>query len=468
MKDLDETIGVLHPTPFRMQQVAKPHARHTPGLRRLFCRATLIAADAATYCAAFGLLELLGAVDETAPPFLYGLIFASLATISLYGVLSLYPGYRLHLHEHLRRRVLAATAILVITGAGVIVYPADWHVALQVALCLLVAVLLQLPLRSFALRQLYDAGLWGEQVDVLGGPDLAHYFQKNWQYGITPRLADTGPEDALQHLQNKPSVLTTAEILADPDRLAALRRQYDEVILLADLPDLRVSGLQPANLNGWIGLTLRSPRPGRFGKALRRALDLLVAVPSAVLLSPVILLAAASIRLADPGPVFYRQAREGRDGTTINVWKLRTMYRDAEQRLKDLLARDPKAQAEWQTHFKLKADPRILPMVGGFLRASSCDELPQLLNVIAGDMSIVGPRPFPVYHLEAMDSRFRQKRCSVTPGITGLWQVTARSTADINLQQQLDAFYIENRSIWFDIHIVLKTFSAVVSKNGAH
>ncbi|MDT8855516.1 sugar transferase [Paracoccaceae bacterium Fryx2] len=366
------------------------------------------------------------------------------------------------------KRNTQSTATLAVSGLGAVAFLADGGIAVQIGLCLLVALLLQLPLRSLVLRQLRRAGLWGEDVDVPGRPDLATHFRKNWHYGINPRLADSAPEGIAQPRQKNAAVLAGAEILGDPDRLATLQRQYDDVILLADLPGLRVSGLQPAGLNGRIGLTLRSPNPGRTGRAVRRALDLLIAVPAVVLLSPVILLAGLAIRLADPGPVFYRQAREGRDGSTIQVLKLRTMYRDAEQRLKDLLARDHEAQAEWQTHFKLKSDPRILPGVGSILRSSSCDELPQLWNVIVGDMGIVGPRPFPFYHLDAMDKVFRRKRCSVTPGITGLWQVSERSNADIDLQQQLDGFYIDNRSVWFDLHLVLKTFSAVVSRNGAH
>ena len=187
-----------------------------------------------------------------------------------------------------------------------------------------------------------------------------------------------------------------------------------------------------------------------------------------ILVLPLLLAAAAAIYIADPGPVIYRQAREGHRGRPFAVLKLRTMYRDADLRLEALLAADAEARAEWETHFKLRRDPRILPGIGGLLRATSIDELPQLFNVMAGDMRLVGPRPFPIYHLAAMDAGFRVRRRSVMPGLTGLWQISERSEADLERQRQLDEFYIENRSFWFDLHVLLKTVPAVVRGDGAY
>jgi lipopolysaccharide/colanic/teichoic acid biosynthesis glycosyltransferase len=186
------------------------------------------------------------------------------------------------------------------------------------------------------------------------------------------------------------------------------------------------------------------------------------------LFTPLVLVAGVAIHIIDPGPVFFWQPREGLAGKTVRILKLRTMYRDAERRLETLLANDPAIQAEWSTHFKLKHDPRILPVIGHLLRSTSLDELPQLFNVIVGEMGIVGPRPFPEYHLLAMNAEFRHKRRSVTPGLTGLWQISERSDADLDLQRQLDEFYIDNRSLWFDWHILLSTIPAVFRRGGAY
>lgn len=203
------------------------------------------------------------------------------------------------------------------------------------------------------------------------------------------------------------------------------------------------------------------------GYRLKRGVDLAFAMLGLVAYLPAITLAALAIALIDPGPVFYAQKRRGRNGRILKVWKLRTMYRDAEARLERHLRANPAARAEWARFFKLRRDPRILPVVGRFLRQSSIDELPQLWNVIRGEMTLVGPRPLPDYHLATFDAAFRELRQTVVPGMTGLWQVACRSDGDAVVLRALDAFYVRNHSLGLDLHILVRTLGVVLAGKGA-
>jgi Undecaprenyl-phosphate galactose phosphotransferase WbaP len=238
-------------------------------------------------------------------------------------------------------------------------------------------------------------------------------------------------------------------------------------LLVEDVHDLQSLWLRTRMLGGAIGIEIRRDLCLRHNQVLKRAIDIFFALPFALLVSPIILALAFAIKLVDPGPAIYVQERVGRNSTTLRILKLRTMYADAEQRLEKHLCRHPQARAEWQRFFKLAPDPRVLPIIGNFMRHTSLDELPQLWNVIRGDMSLVGPRPFPAYHMNSFDYEFRIIRVSVQPGITGMWQVSSRSNGDLQVQKEQDLFYIRNWSIWLDIYILLQTVIVVLNGEGA-
>ena len=198
--------------------------------------------------------------------------------------------------------------------------------------------------------------------------------------------------------------------------------------------------------------------------AVQRCLDVSVATLCLLLLMPLMALAALLVRASGPGPVFYSHPRFGRDGRVFGCLKFRTMRCDADHLLQKLLESSPVINAEWQADRKLRNDPRITG-IGRFLRRYSVDELPQLLNVLRGDMSIVGPRPLPVTDAHYYAELF-SLYCSVRPGITGLWQVSGRNDVCYSRRVQLDCQYARTRSVPGDIWIILRTVPVVLRGTG--
>ncbi len=271
------------------------------------------------------------------------------------------------------------------------------------------------------------------------------------------------PEEVRRHALG---LLLRGEGPCDDLDATAGRLLFREVVVVPAFPETHAFALRSGRFSeapAPIGI-LASDGASATAKML---FDRLVGVVLLLACAPLLVILALIVRLSSPGPAFYRQIRIGRDGRPFALWKLRTMHVDAEARLVHLLAADPVASAEWGSSFKLKNDPRVIPVVGHLLRRLSLDELPQLWNVVRGDMSMVGPRPFPTYHLERFDEEFRRLRCSVPPGLTGLWQVSVRSDGDLFAQQQLDTHYIRNRSVWLDLHILALTVFKVFAGSGA-
>lgn len=195
---------------------------------------------------------------------------------------------------------------------------------------------------------------------------------------------------------------------------------------------------------------------------VKRLLDIAVSLIFLILLSPILLVIALSIRLNSPGPVFFVQERVGLNKRRFLMYKFRSMVADAEEKQAELEDQNEVAGPV----FKIKGDPRIT-QVGGFLRRASLDELPQLLNVLKGDMSLVGPRPLPVRDYEGFDQDWQRRRFSVRPGITCLWQISGRSSVSFDRWMHLDMEYIDNWSLWLDFEILIKTIPIVFKGTGA-
>lgn len=206
--------------------------------------------------------------------------------------------------------------------------------------------------------------------------------------------------------------------------------------------------------------------PGRSASfAFKRVLDVLGALAIGSVFSPLIFLIVVRMRL-EGGPILFRHRRIGQGGKTFECLKFRTMVPNADQALRELLQKDPEAQAEWLRDHKLRNDPRVTPL-GRFLRKTSLDELPQLLNVLRGEMSLVGPRPI-VKEEMLRYGRYLRTYLAAKPGITGLWQVTGRNDTDYRRRVVLDTYYVRRQTLMMDLRILLTTVKVVLWGRGAY
>ena len=328
-----------------------------------------------------------------------------------------------------------------------------------------------------AIERIYRRGLGQTPVVVVGMAEDRTRVRQAMQrapgaYSIADEvdLGDRG--DALAALREtldrtgaRGVILAGAERLPDEDFLELLRSVRLRGVPLRLVPGaLTLIRSQPV-LSESMGLPLlevRYPRLDNTQRVLKRALDVAVSVGGLIILSPLFAVVALAIRLGSPGPVLFRQKRVGADEKVFICYMFRSMYEDAERRQEELESLNEAGGPV----FKIKNDPRVTP-VGRFLRRWSLDELPQLVNVLKGEMSLVGPRPLPVRDFLRMEEKHK-RRLGAVPGMTGYWQISGRSNLSFEEMVKLDLYYIEKWSLSFDVKIILRTLGAVLRREGAY
>jgi lipopolysaccharide/colanic/teichoic acid biosynthesis glycosyltransferase len=239
-----------------------------------------------------------------------------------------------------------------------------------------------------------------------------------------------------------------------------LRDVAENILIVPDLAEAPVLGVEVVGLMEDRALLLRLPnnllKP--WNLALKRAFDLVVGGALAVALLPCIALLAVAVRLDSPGPAFHVEPRVGRRRHPFACYKLRTMYQDADRLLDAYLHDRPEAALEWARFRKLRAyDPRVTSF-GRLLRRYSLDELPQLMNVVCGEMSLVGPRPYLPSEMALLE---HDGMCGVRPGMTGLWQVSGKNQLELRERARLERWYVNNWSLWLDVIVLAKTIPAI-------
>ena len=475
------------------EEISRPGDQRGSLLRRL-----LLVGDVAALCLAFFATEL---------------AFGSLRSIDLLLVVGipwwvlLAYGHRLyHLDSHradyraadeigpvLQMATLWSWSFLV---ALAVFRPNDVPV-MRIAVFWAVAVLLLMAFRS-GMRTFAKRRVWYLQNALIIGPTtqataIVRKVLRHPEWGInvvacidfrtskrfptrTTRIFDLVPVVRGEHdVVEMVKRLDVDRVMLAPG-LTESRRRVEMVCELSELgvhvdlvpnwSDLIGARLDLHEMEGMPLLTV--PRTGlrRSSRALKRALDLIVATAGLILLSPLLLACALAIRLESPGGVFFRQRRVGRDGQPFDVIKYRSMYDNADVKKTEVAELNFHGGGNNNGMFKIREDPRIT-RVGHVLRRFSLDELPQLINILRGEMSLVGPRPLIENEDRQIEGRYR-RRLLLTPGLTGSWQVNGRSEIPFEDMVSLDYLYVTNWSIWGDMKLLLRTFAAVLRGQGAY
>lgn len=412
--------------------------------------------------------------------------------VLVYAEGGLYPGFGLGAVTILRRMSVRTSLVFFLLAAVTYAFKLPHrHSRVTFVLAWGLALMAVPAVRFLLLAGVRRRAWWGEPAVVVGGSAVAARTVRSLRgamsLGYRPVAALTLPgEPPAEDVEGVPvrgGVDEAAALAAAGIRVVVvawpsghdgaaligwLQQLFRHVVVVRDFEDLPVEGIEVRNLGTVFGVEFTNQLLRQRNRILKRGLDLVLGLLAGLVALPIVLVAIIAIKLSSRGPALFSQQREGRGGRTITIWKLRTMAPNAQQLLEEHLATDPTARAEWERSFKLARDPRVSGWVGRALRRFSIDELPQLWSVLAGDMSLVGPRPFPDYHLASFPPAFRSLRAQVRPGITGLWQVLVRAEGGLEEQQRFDTYYIRNWSIWMDLYLLGRTGAAVIGGRGAY
>jgi Undecaprenyl-phosphate galactose phosphotransferase WbaP len=337
------------------------------------------------------------------------------------------------------------------------------------------------PLFRFLVKKLLTAlGFYIKHAVVIGKPgETARVLPtlKNLEprgYKITRVMNIDGDEEAGAGSRDFTGKVDTLVIISTGietgdlhDLINRWENHVKEIKIVSDPGYLKTVGVETEYVEEYLVMRMANNLLSPFNRFLKRVFDLVISLGAAVLLLPVFLVIALFIKLDSRGPVLFIQERYKKEGKTFRLLKFRTMVVNPDDRLKEYLDRHPELQAEWERYKKLKSyDPRVT-RAGKFLRRFSLDEAPQILNVLKGDMSIVGPRPY----LPREQEEIRKSAAiifRVKSGLTGLWQIKGRNELSFETRLKLDEFYVRNWSFMLDINIILKSFGAVLKGKGAY
>jgi Undecaprenyl-phosphate galactose phosphotransferase WbaP len=397
--------------------------------------------------------------------------------------------------QELQRLTIATTVVfLALAALSFFLRDSDNYSRLSYGLGWILAIITVPLAREFTRMLFVRTGLLGEPVVVIGygpnGYEIAEYLVDNPKSGLYPvvvvdrRTQDRGipprvpvirSSDILEHPEMievfkgiDTAILVTNEINDEFVDMIVEERvlQFRHLIVITNSRYISSLWIRPYEIGEMLGLEIGQNLLSAWQRAVKRLIDLLLIIIALPFIIPLFAIISLMIVIDSPGSVFYHHMRLGQKNRYFKMWKFRTMHPDADEKLKSYLEANPELKAEWEATHKLKKDPRIT-RVGRFMRKFSIDELPQLINVFKGEMSLVGPRP--IVHDEV---QFYGKQypiyCEVLPGMTGLWQISGRSDTSYISRVHLDEYYVRNWSIWLDYFIMTRTGLVVLLGKGSY
>jgi undecaprenyl-phosphate galactose phosphotransferase len=357
-----------------------------------------------------------------------------------------------------------------------------WIVSRIVVLLALVFGILAVPLvRALLKRLLVASGVRRQSLTLVGGGEPGRLFERELArnramgYAVVERLDRQAPDESVETLLNRAqaedgSLLVVVSDSFNAEEMKAIFKHaectFADLLVVPNAALLQSSAAEIEQVGSLLVMKYRYNLLRPLNTFTKRAFELAVSGLLTVLVAPLFGGLSFLVHASSPGPVFFRQPRIGRDRRLFSCLKFRTMYQDAEQRLDELLHANPAVRQEWERYARITDDPRVTP-VGRFLRRFSIDELPQLWNVLRGEMALVGPRPYLPSESDKV-GEYLDTIVRVRPGMTGLWQVSGRTALPFAERTILDEYYIKNWSLWMDFSIILRTIRAVLSGRGAY
>lgn len=442
---------------------------------------------------ATGLMLLMGR-SPSLEKFLQIVPFILLSQI-VFALRGLYPAIGVSPVNELRRLTGSTTAVFLLLAATTFwLRNPESYSRVNLALTWGLA-LIMIPLGRSLMRVICGQyTMYGEPTVVIGygvrGKETVTFLQNNRAMGLRPVLVIDGCDDTEGRFINEVPIIH----VADPKKISMLSRQlgigtaivltselpigileaaekiskgaFKNLILIPDREQVGGLGIRKFDLGMYYGLEIKRNLFNTWEKLVKRITDILLVILGGVFILPFIVIISLLIKLDSKGPLFYGHTRVGIGGRKFKAWKFRTMVPNANQVLDEYLKENPELRLEWETTFKLQNDPRVTRS-GKILRKLSLDELPQLWNVLKGEMSLVGPRPIVDDEIRYYGERY-DLYSFVMPGITGLWQVSGRNDTSYEDRVNLDEYYVRNWSIWMDIFILTRTASVVLRRKGAY